>query len=210
LTAKLPFSAVLLAGGDSKRIGTNKAFLELKGKPLIDIIFWKLEKLFSEVIIVTECIEKLSYLPAKLTSDIYNEGEKNPLRGIHAGLSLSTAPSSFVVACDMPFISHPLIRYMSHFALNFDVVVPQYGTYYQPLFAFYNKTTLEAIVQALVNREYKVARIYAQLNVKKIHNNVIQFFDPCYLSFFNVNSKEDYLKAKEYYSERSNTSFQLG
>jgi molybdopterin-guanine dinucleotide biosynthesis protein A len=210
LTAKLPFSAILLAGGDSKRIGTNKAFLQLKGEPLIDIIFKKLEQLFSEVIIVSDCVGELSYLPAKVTSDIYTKGEKNPLRGIHAGLSLSSFPSCFVVACDMPFISHPLIRYMSRFALNFDVVVPQYGTYYQPLFAFYSKSTMEAIIQALIQQEYKVAKIYAQLNVKKIHDNVIRSFDPCFLSFFNVNNKEDYLKAKQYYSEGSNTSFQLG
>ena len=57
-------------------------------------------------------------------------------------------------------------------------------------FAFYNKQ-LEAIVQALVNREYRVTRIYAH-NVK-IHNNVIQSFDPCYLSFLMLTVRKDYL-----------------
>ena len=105
MTAKLPFSAVLLAGGDSKRIGTNKAFLELKGKPLIDIIFWKLEKLFSEVIIVTECIEKLSYLPAKLTSDIYNEGKKS-FQGVYMRAQPFNSTFSFVVTVTCLYI-HP-------------------------------------------------------------------------------------------------------
>ena len=60
---KLPFSAVILAGGDSKRMGTNKAFLKLEGRNLIDIVFEKLNDLFKEVIVVTDRLEEFLLTP---------------------------------------------------------------------------------------------------------------------------------------------------
>jgi len=203
---KLSFSAVLLAGGDSKRMGTNKAFLVLEGRNLIDIVFEKLHSLFEEVIVVTDRTAEFAYLPARVTTDLVNGGEKNALRGIQAGLTLSRHASSFVVACDMPFLSLPLIRYMSRFAGEFDVVVPRCGPYYEPLFAFYSKTALEAINRQLERKKLKIFALYSRLSVKEIGEDIVKFFDPQMLSFYNINTREDFQTAKKIYSPRKSLS----
>ncbi|NMB34883.1 MAG: molybdenum cofactor guanylyltransferase [Firmicutes bacterium] len=198
--SKLPFTAVLLAGGESKRMGMDKVFLKLGKERLIDLVFRKLNKLFAEVIIVTDRRRELSYLPANITEDLFGEGPKCALRGIHAGLSLATNASSFIVGCDMPFISPPLIRYMSRFALEFDVVVPYLGEHYQPLFAFYRKEILDNITWHLQEDKLKLTGIYPHLRVKCIEEKTIRSFDPLMLSFHNLNTKENYFQAQKLYN----------
>jgi molybdopterin-guanine dinucleotide biosynthesis protein A len=204
---KLSLTAVLLAGGDSKRMGTNKAFLALEGRNLVDIVFEKLDSLFSEVIVVTDRLDEFAYLPARVTTDLLNEGEKNALRGIHAGLTLSSHSSCFAVACDMPFLALSLIHCMSRFAGEFDVVVPRIGPYYQPLFAFYNKTTLEVINRQLENKKLKIVDFYSGLRLKEIGEETVRSFDPHMLSFYNINTKEDYLMAKKFYDPGKSALF---
>jgi molybdopterin-guanine dinucleotide biosynthesis protein A len=199
--SKLSFSAVLLAGGNSRRMGIDKASLTLGADKLIDISFKKLDSLFSEVIIAADRWRKFSYLPAKFTDDLIKKGEKSSLRGIHSGLSLSTYCSSFIIGCDMPFLSLPLIDYMSRFAVDFDIVVPRLGEYYQPLFAFYKKSTLESITRQLKENKLKLTGFYAHYRVREITEEAIRHFDPQLLSFFNVNTKENYKTAQKIYNE---------
>ena len=116
--------AIILAGGDSSRFGFPKPLLELDGMPLIEIIVRRLSYLFEQVTVVTDRQDLFTSLPVKLTGDLLTGYEKSPLRGIHAGLSVSELPYQFVVACDMPFINPNLIRYMAGFASQYDVVVP--------------------------------------------------------------------------------------
>jgi molybdopterin-guanine dinucleotide biosynthesis protein A len=197
IVAKLPFSAVVLAGGDSKRMGTNKAFLRLEGNNLIDLVFNKVNSLFAETIVVTDRIEELAYLPAKLTRDLFVGVEKNALRGIHAGLAVSSYPASFVIGCDMPFFSLTLIKYMSRFAIQYDVVVPRHGEFFQPLFAFYNKTTLGMILKQLKEKKLKISDLYRSLCIKEIGEDIIKDFDPHLISFNNINTRDDYYKLKK-------------
>lgn len=197
--SRLSFSAVLLAGGESKRMGRDKAFLKLGEERLVDLVFRKLNALFFETIIVTDRQQELSYLPARFTGDLFKNSEKCALRGIHAGLSLATGPSCFVVGCDMPFLSLPLIQHMSHFAVDYDVVAPYLGGYYQPLFAFYNRSTLDFITQRLQENKLKLTGLYPHLNVKPIDEGTVKRFDPQMLSFHNVNTKDSFSKAQEYY-----------
>ncbi len=198
--SKLPFTAVLLAGGESKRMGKDKVFLKLGKERLIDLVFRKLDSLFSEVIIVSDRCQELSYLPAKFTGDLFGKGPKCALRGIHAGLSLATTSSSFITGCDMPFISLPLIRYMSRFAGEFEVVVPRLGEYYQPLFAFHNKSILDTITWHLEENKLKLTGIYPHLEIKCIEEKIIKRFDPLMLSFHNLNTKESLHHAQKVYN----------
>ena len=198
--SKLPLTAILLAGGESKRMGTDKAFLKLGKERLVDIVFRKLDKLFSDIIIVTDRQREFSYLPARLTGDIIKNSEKCALRGIHAGLSMANSSSCFVVGCDMPFLSLPLVHYMSRFAANFDIVAPHLGGYYQPLFAFYKKSILNCITQRLKDNRLKLTGLYPYLKVKPIREGTVKRFDPQMLSFHNVNTKESFVKAQNIYN----------
>ena len=172
-------------------MGTNKAFLRLEDSNLIDLVFNRVNSLFAETIVVSDRLEELAYLPAKLTKDLYTGVEKSALRGIHAGLTVSSYPASFVIGCDMPFFSLSLINYMSRFAVQYDVVVPRHGEHFQPLFAFYNKTTLDLILERLKENKLKISDLYRSLRIKDIVEDTIKEFDPTF-SFNNINTRDDY------------------
>jgi len=200
VTNKLSFTAAILAGGDSSRMGKDKAFLDLGGKPLIEIIYERLDGLFAEVLVVANTPQKFRQFPARTVTDIYREGRKNALRGIHAGLMEASYPSCFVMACDMPFVSGSLLRYMSQFASDYDLVIPFVEGYYQPLFAFYHKSTLGPIAGALEKQEHKIINVYEELSMKKITEKEVRSCDPEMLSFINVNTVEDYERARRYFA----------
>ncbi len=195
-------SAVILAGGDSKRMGTNKAFLTLDGKPLVELVFRKLESIFDEILIVTDRVEEFRYLNGKIVSDILHVGEKNALRGIHSGLFHASSQACFFIGCDMPFISRSLIGHMSKHALNYDAVIPCVGGYFQPLFAFYNRGILDLIASFLEEKNFKVTAFYSEIKIREIDEKTITSYDPEMISFFNINTPLDYEKAKKLYSGR--------
>ena len=187
--------AIILAGGDSSRLGCPKPFLELGGLSLIEIMVRRLSRIFEEITVVTDRQDQFSHLPVKLTGDILTGCSKGPLRGIHAGLSISPLPYQFVTACDMPFINLELVRYISAFAPHYDVVVPRIGTYYQPLHAFYRRSCIDLIGEQIEQGQCKVTLFYDRISVRHIGYAEIARFDPGQRSFFNVNTWSDYLEA---------------
>jgi len=198
--AKMDLSAVILAGGDSKRMGTNKAFLTLDNACLIDRIVDKLAEMFREVLIVTDRGRDFQHLNAVIVSDIIKQGEKNALRGIHAGLANASSPASFFVACDMPFLSLPLIRFMSNYALQYDAVIPRVEGHFQPLFAFYHRRVLGRVTRSLEQQHFKITDFYAGLNMKEIDEETVHRYDPGMRSFFNINTREDYEQAQNLFT----------
>ncbi|WP_461369787.1 molybdenum cofactor guanylyltransferase [Candidatus Darwinibacter acetoxidans] len=189
--------AIILAGGDSSRLGYPKPLLELEGIPLIEIMIRRLSLLFEQITVVTDREDLFAGLPVKLTGDLLTGHVKSPLRGIHAGLSLSGLPYQFVAACDMPFINLELVRYMAAFAPQYDVVVPRIGGYYQPLHAFYSRSCLDPIRKQIERGEFKVTAFYDKIRVRHIGYSEIACFDPGQCSFFNVNTWADYREAQK-------------
>lgn len=188
--------AIILAGGDSSRLGCPKPFLELGGLSLIEIAVSRLNLLFEEITVVADRQEHFAYLPVKLTGDLITGRAKSPLRGIHAGLSVSELPFQFVAACDMPFINLELVRYMSTFAPYYDAVVPRIGDYFQPLHAYYHRSCIETIGKQIEQGECKVTAFYDKIRVRHIGYSEIVRFDPGQRSFFNINTWSDYREAQ--------------
>ncbi len=201
--------AIVLAGGDSKRLGSPKAMLDFCGQSLIERIVERLKKSFDEITIVTDRPELYRGLPVRLTGDLLTDEQKSPLRGIHAGLSVSDLPYQFVAACDMPLLNLELIAYMSQFAAEFDAVVPRIDNYFQPLHAFYNRTCIEIIEQQVRKGCYKVTDFYSELKIRFISAAEIMLFDPEQESFININTWPDYDRTLKVLSERGETG-QLG
>jgi len=194
-------SAIVLAGGDSKRIGYPKAKLKLKGNTLIEIIVYQLQTRFNKIILVTNSPELFDGLPVNLVGDIYITTNKNSLRGIHAGLTASASKCNFVIGCDMPFANMELVSLLYGYAHDYQVVVPQLSGHFQPLFAFYQRSCLEEIEESLRNGDYKIANFYQKVKIKTLGEEQINKIDPHHISFFNINTIEDYQKAQEWFQE---------
>lgn len=201
--------AIVLAGGDSKRLGSPKALLDFCGQSLIERIVESLKQTFDEITIVTDHPELYRGLPVRLTGDLLTEEQKSPLRGIHAGLSVSDLPYQFVVACDMPLLNLELIAYMSQFAADYDAVVPRIDHYFQPLHAFYNRTCIGVIEEQIRKGCYKVTDFYSELEIRFISAAEIMRFDPEQESFININTWPDYDRTLKVLSEKGEIG-QLG
>ncbi|MCK4326832.1 molybdenum cofactor guanylyltransferase [bacterium] len=189
-------TAVILAGGENKRTGLNKALLKLNGQSLMETIIGKLRNLFKEVIIVSSYPREYEHLNLKVVKDLIPQ--KGPLGGIYSGLSFSKSSHSFVVACDMPFINPDLIRYMKVRIDDSDVLIPKTREGYEPLHAFYSKNCLDVIRKQLDSEaSLKIVDFFDQVNVKYIEEEEVRKFDPDGLSFFNINTSGDLNKARQ-------------
>ncbi len=192
-------TGIVLAGGDSKRMGENKALLKLCDKPVIEWAVEKIKKTASEVIIVTDKDNLYDDLADKIISDKIQCEGKNPMVGIFSGLSTSTNDYNLVVACDMPFLNVHLIRAMYQVAYQdeYDVVVPRINGYLEPLCAIYNRNTRFLMEKWIKAGAYKIPDIYAHFNVKILPEEFCARYDSRLLSFLNLNYPYDYERAQK-------------
>lgn len=192
--------AIILAGGDSKRLGQPKALLDFNGQSLIEKMVELLKSSFNQITLVTDRPELYRGLPVKIVGDLITDRVKSPLRGIHAGLSASSLTYQFVAACDMPFLNAGLIGYMETFAAGCDAVVPRIGSYYQPLHAIYSRSCIGVIEEQIKLENYKIIDFYAKIKVHFLDETEIEKFDPEQRSFININTWSDYHQALQQFS----------
>jgi molybdopterin-guanine dinucleotide biosynthesis protein A len=179
----------VMAGGKSTRMGTDKAFVQLKGKPMIEHVLERVQGLGEETILIANEPEKYSYLSLPIFGDIYvNCG---PLGGLHTALYHAQFPYVLVVACDMPWLNPQLLAYMLSLRQSADAIVPRWSKFPEPLHAVYGRQCLVPIETNLQSRNLKLISFYAQVNVRFLDQTVISAFDPKGRSFSNVNTPED-------------------
>ncbi len=190
-------TAIILAGGKSSRIGSdkNKSMLRLNGKYLIDIVRSKLKCIVGDNIIIVGPPEKYrSY--KQVVPDLFPQN--GPLVGIYSGLRASPSQYNLVVGCDMPFLEVKLLKYMTENINSNDIVIPRYGDgYIEPLCAIYSKRCLETIERNLSEHIFSVRAIFSHLKVKFIEEEEIKKYDPGFYSFFNINYKKDMIEAEK-------------
>jgi molybdopterin-guanine dinucleotide biosynthesis protein A len=162
-------TGIILSGGKSVRMGRDKAFIEIDGIPIIQRIYDIFQKIFTEIIIVTNQKEFYSGFKAKIVSDlIINNGA---LGGLYTGLFFSSNPYSFCVACDMPFLKESMIQYLIKQANEYDVIVPRTEDGLQPLHAVYSKNCLESIKNIIGIGKYKITDFYPLVKTKIIEES---------------------------------------
>jgi len=177
-------TAIIMAGGGSRRLGRDKSMLEVAGQPMIKHIYDQLVPHFNQVLISSNDESKYSFLDTGIIPDrIAGQG---PLMGIASALEVSANDVNFVTACDIPQVDTFLMRRMLRAGRDFDVVVPRLnGTRYEPLFAVYRKNMLKTINELLATGVRKVDSIYNSCRI-----NYIDIADSRRLR--NINTMEDY------------------
>lgn len=194
-------NGIVLAGGKSTRMGTDKAVLDLGGKKLTEIVVETIGAVVDEVVVVTNSPERFTGLSARLTSDVEPGG--GPLGGILSGLLISEQWHNLVVACDMPFLNVDLLRFMQQQADGYDVVIPHLGDLFEPLHAIYSKACVEPIRALLRQQNLRITDFLGEVRVRYIDKTEIDQFDPSHLSFFNINRPEDLERAREEIARRT-------
>ena len=187
-------TGVILAGGASSRMGSNKALLPHKGGRFIESIYRELSEIFPEVILVTNTPEQYPFLACRKVPDIFVG--MGALAGIHAGLAQSSNPAVFAVACDMPHLDSELIRHIACRRPGCDLVLPRSANGYEPLHALYNEGCLAAMEACLEKGERRIVSILPHLRVREIDAAEVAGFDPAFDSFSNINTPQEYYRLR--------------
>ncbi len=188
-------SAVILAGGKSTRMGQNKALLDFGGEPLIERVCGILREDFSEIAVSANDPLTYAFLGIPVIRDIFPDG--GSLAGIHAGLSHSRATHCFFVACDMPFVSIELVRYLGQFTEDYDVVIPVSRSGLEPLHSFYSRNCIPYIEEQLNDGNLKIIDLFPHVKVREVFPDEMRAYDPEEFSYFNINTPEKYRQAKK-------------
>lgn len=195
-------SAVILAGGKSSRMGSDKLLLPLGRRPVIAHVIEIVRPLFAECVVVTDHTEKYSSFGVRVVSDILTDLEKNSLAGIHAGLCAAKSRYALVLAGDMPFVRPEVLTALCRLCDGYDAAVPREGPHLQPLCAVYHRGCLGVMEEMISLRKYKISEALARLRVNYVDGGSLLRLDPDGMSFFNINTPKDYELAKNYLSKK--------
>ena len=189
---KYPYAGIILAGGMNRRMsGQNKALLSVGNQSIVGKQIELFEEIFEQVILVTnQPLEFVSW-ECTIVSDLFPV--RSSLTGIHAGLFYTRSSHAFITACDMPFLKSEMIQLLiQNLEPRWDVIVPVTREGYQPLCAVYSKRCLKAIEDQATQGDMKISKLYSKVKVKKIAEESLRQIDPDLISFFNINTQEDW------------------
>lgn len=192
------------AGGQSSRMGEDKALKTFLGRPLIQRVVERLAQIADELIVTTNHPDDYSFLGLRLIPDL------KPGRGALGGLYTAIASASelyvAVVACDMPFASAPLLEAATRLMVQegADVVIAKGDEGYEPLHAVYRRATcLPAIEAAIAADQWRVIAWFPEVKVRVLTSDEIKSYDSTGLAFWNVNTPEEFAKAEELATSQS-------
>ncbi|OGI26950.1 MAG: hypothetical protein A2287_10855 [Candidatus Melainabacteria bacterium RIFOXYA12_FULL_32_12] len=179
------YTAIILAGGKSSRMGTSKALLPVNGKPIIENIANALNPYFDEILISANQEDIYKYLKRPVIKDEVKD--KGPLSGIYSALKESSNEKNFIIACDIPNINIELSKTMLEMSENFDVVIPCNNGKYEPLYAVYSKRIIPVIKRLLDANSRKIIRLLPLCRTKVISVSMDDWY-------INLNERYDYEK----------------
>ena len=194
---KYPCAGIILAGGMNRRMdGRNKALLSVGDQSIVDRQIELFRDLFEQVILVAnQPLEFISW-DCTIVSDLLPV--RSSLTGIHAGLFYTRFSHAFIAAGDMPFLKSEMIQLLiQNLEPKWDVIVPVTQEGYQPLCAVYSKRCLKTIEDQAAKEEMKISKLYSKLKVKKIAEENLRQIDPDLISFFNINTQEDWTLSQQ-------------
>jgi molybdopterin-guanine dinucleotide biosynthesis protein A len=195
----LECSIAILAGGQSKRLGQDKALISIHGdgRPLIAHQIERLQPLSDDLFIVGP--ERPGYRDFNARLELDDYPSEGPLGGIATALRHARHGRVLVVACDLPFLSAPLLRWMLEQDQLRAAIVPcipgksrqRERLVRQSTHAIYPRSSLAAVESALVRGIRQAAQVLANLDTRNLAVEQLVRFDPGLRSFFSVNTPEE-------------------
>ena len=186
-------TALILAGGDSRRMGQDKAALLLEGLSLLDRVTATMRQSFSKVIVSVRQPREGVESPQVCDEQI----DAGPLAGLVAGMAQVDTPWVFAVACDMPFVTEEVVRGLAALRDQRQAVVPVIDGHSQPLAAFYAASALEAMRASLASGDRSLRGVLRRLDVREVSEAELRVLDPQLRSFFDLDTPQDLATAME-------------
>lgn len=201
---KKDITGIILCGGKSSRMRTNKALLKLDDKTIIEIILNEMKKVFDEAILSANECDEFSFLNIPIVKDI--QIDRGPLSGIYSALKNSKTDKSFIVTCDLPLINSKLIEHISKIESKKEIFIPIINGTPQRLFGIYKKSVIEKIEEIFslseIDKSVKgsVFDLHQRAAVELIKIDRLPFYHD--YMFMNMNTPDDYKSIKNIYENK--------
>jgi molybdopterin-guanine dinucleotide biosynthesis protein A len=187
-------TGVVLAGGKSLRMGTDKAFARVGDRTLVEGCAATLQGCFAETVVIANQPALFNGLNLPVFAD--DVPAVGPLGGVYTALRHVETTAIFVVACDMPFLNADLIRAMASAAEEFDAVAARIDGNFEPLHALYRRRILPEIEKRIQAGNYSVYRLLESLRVQTFSEPELSRYTDWRKIFLNVNTPEELEKAR--------------
>lgn len=182
-------SAAVLAGGKSRRMGRDKAWLDLgDGQPIVQRAIDAVTLVADEVLLVAND-ERYRSLGTRVVPDAHPGA--GVLGGIATAIAAARHPAVIIVGCDMPFLRPEALRLLIERADGWDAVVPFAAGERHPLHALYMKACLPTLERAIAAGRLRVSAVLEELRVRTLDEAEVRAVDPDLVSVTNVNTPEE-------------------
>jgi len=190
-SGRRPFTLILLAGGESRRMKRDKARLSIENRPLIQTLLDQIEGFFSEILISVSRGQRYDFLSYRHVEDEV-EG-RGPLAGILSGLRAASHELCVVVACDIPYVDPIFLNRLIDEAGGFEIAVPRSEAgMFEPLLAVYKKSIIPAIEKILKSPNPQVLSLFDRCRTR-----FLDFSEITWLRNLNTPEEyEDYLRSR--------------
>ena len=185
-------SAAIMAGGQSSRLGRNKALLPLGESTVIEHVIATVSAFAAPVTLITNSPEQFRHLGCATAADL--RPGCGPLSGIHAALSLSSTDYVLVKSCDIPLIGPAHLGLLHRNYPGHDITMFKTARF-EPLCAIYRRTCLPALEELIDHGEYRIIDLFPTLHVKILRTDDED-------AFRSINTDQDYEIILEQFGRR--------
>ncbi|HEX2934748.1 MAG TPA: molybdenum cofactor guanylyltransferase [Bacteroidales bacterium] len=183
---KLGVTGIVLAGGRSSRMGTDKSLMLLHGKPIISHVIEAIKPLCDQVVISSNK-SVYDFTGCDVWPDLYPI--QAPMIGIYSCLKRSTTDLNIVVSCDIPFVETALFTNLLQNMEGSDIIVPVHDNYVEPLCAIYKKKVVPALQQFIDQQNYRLFEFVEHMPHRRLEINPSTFSKRIFL---NINTMDDF------------------
>ena len=182
-------TGVILVGGKSRRMGMDKAFLEVEGTPLFERLLAVFREIFARTVLVGGQSERFARYGLTCYPDIH---PGSAMGGLYTALVHADTPYIFVSACDLPFPSSAVARRLVALREGHDAVVARGADGFEPLFALYAARCRDKVRQFLESGNLRICNLYPGMNVRVVPMAELALLDGGERAFVNVNTPEEF------------------
>ena len=190
-------TGAILAGGRSRRLGgRNKAGLQLDGASVLDHQLARLRQVVDRTIIIANDVDRFATAGVPVIPDL--EPGNGALGAVYTAVRAAQGDCTLVMACDMPFVSEPLLAYLVEAGRTADIAIPRTARGYEPLCATYSWRAAGELGRLIEEKRFRLSEVamIPGLAIREIGPDELDPFGPAEVLFFNINTPDDYARAR--------------
>lgn len=181
-------TGIILVGGKSRRMGQDKALLDVQGKTLFERALEPFQASFAQLLLIGDRPERFVQYGVPVLPDLF---PGSSLGGLYTGLYHAATEYVFVTSCDLPFPNREILRSVCCLKDGYDAVVPCSASGSEPLFACYRKSCLAPMRDLLEQGMFSILSLYPKVLTKFVPYPDLQIFDLAGNAFLNLNTPDD-------------------